>query len=74
MCKYWDREISVGTSLSGIFFIAVIKDNLLEEMDSNLRLKSQAEGRKEGGRQRGGEKIMQSIGLKMYTYILRTWD
>lgn len=73
MCKYQDREISVGTGISGKFSITFIKDNLLEEMDSNLRLKSQRG--KEGGERKGGrKKIMQSIALKMYTYTLRIWD
>lgn len=72
--KYQDREISVGTGISGKFSITVIQENLLEEMGSNLRLKNQVEGRKEGGRKGEGEKIMWSIGLKMCTYILRKRD
>lgn len=49
LCKYHNRETSVGTGISGNFSLAFIKDNLLEEMDSNLSLKSQREG---GGRER----------------------
>lgn len=66
------REINVGTGISGNFPITFIKDNLLEEMDSNLKLKSRRE--REGGKEGGRERIMQSIGLKLDTYALRIWD
>lgn len=40
LCKYYNREISVGIGIFGNFFLVFIKDNLLEEMDSNLSFKS----------------------------------
>lgn len=51
LCKYQGREINVGTGISGDFSITFIKDNLLEEIDSNLKLKSLRKGGKEGERE-----------------------